>query len=157
MIAPAGLCWKAAAGWFGQKVWILRKLLYGMDEIEAMEFLLDKMKANPEYGIAAVLDADDLHKRGGFATASFLVDFKDGYAIGNKLAGPIVEDASGTGTHGYLPSHPELRSTFMIKGKGIAAARDLHVIDMRQLAPTFANLLHVTLPAAKMQPVNLKP
>jgi transcription termination factor Rho len=27
-----------------QKVWILRKLLYGMDEIEAMEFLLDKMK-----------------------------------------------------------------------------------------------------------------
>jgi len=28
-----------------QKVWILRKLLYGMDEIEAMEFLLDKIKA----------------------------------------------------------------------------------------------------------------
>jgi transcription termination factor Rho len=28
-----------------QKIWILRKLLYGMDEIEAMEFLLDKMKA----------------------------------------------------------------------------------------------------------------
>ncbi len=27
-----------------QKVWILRKLLYGMDEIEAMEFLLDKLK-----------------------------------------------------------------------------------------------------------------
>ncbi len=27
-----------------QKVWILRKLLYGMDEIEAMEFLLDKMR-----------------------------------------------------------------------------------------------------------------
>jgi len=28
-----------------QKVYILRKLLFGMDEIEAMEFLLDKMKA----------------------------------------------------------------------------------------------------------------
>jgi transcription termination factor Rho len=28
-----------------QKVWILRKLLYGMDDIEAMEFLLDKIKA----------------------------------------------------------------------------------------------------------------
>ncbi|WP_417070854.1 transcription termination factor Rho [Niveibacterium terrae] len=28
-----------------QKVWVLRKLLYGMDEIEAMEFLLDKIKA----------------------------------------------------------------------------------------------------------------
>jgi transcription termination factor Rho len=28
-----------------QKVWILRKLLYGMDEVEAMEFLLDKVRA----------------------------------------------------------------------------------------------------------------
>src|ERR1700716_700033 len=28
-----------------QKIWVLRKLLYGMDEIEAMEFILDKMKS----------------------------------------------------------------------------------------------------------------
>jgi transcription termination factor Rho len=28
-----------------QKVWILRKLLYNMDDLEAMEFLLDKIKA----------------------------------------------------------------------------------------------------------------
>ncbi|MDD2873574.1 MAG: transcription termination factor Rho [Azoarcus sp.] len=28
-----------------QKAWILRKLLYGMDDIDAMEFLLDKVKA----------------------------------------------------------------------------------------------------------------
>ena len=27
-----------------QKIWILRKLLHPMDEIAAMEFLLDKMK-----------------------------------------------------------------------------------------------------------------
>ena len=35
-----------------QKVWILRKILYDMDEIEAMEFLLDKMrstKTNAEF------------------------------------------------------------------------------------------------------------
>ena len=28
-----------------QKMWILRKLLYNMDDMEAMEFLLDKVKA----------------------------------------------------------------------------------------------------------------
>ncbi|AKU12947.1 transcription termination factor Rho [Azoarcus sp. CIB] len=28
-----------------QKVWVLRKLLYGMDDIDAMEFLMDKVKA----------------------------------------------------------------------------------------------------------------
>jgi len=28
-----------------QKVWVLRKLLYPMDDMEAMEFLLDKIRA----------------------------------------------------------------------------------------------------------------
>jgi transcription termination factor Rho len=27
-----------------QKIWILRKLLYNMDELDAMDFLLDKVK-----------------------------------------------------------------------------------------------------------------
>ena len=28
-----------------QKIWVLRKLLYPMDDLDAMEFLLDKIKA----------------------------------------------------------------------------------------------------------------
>jgi transcription termination factor Rho len=43
-----------------QKSWILRKLLYPMDEIEAMEFILDKMKATKTN-----LDFFDLMRRGG--------------------------------------------------------------------------------------------
>jgi transcription termination factor Rho len=33
-----------------QKMWILRKLLYNMDDLEAMEFLLDKIKATKNNG-----------------------------------------------------------------------------------------------------------
>ena len=33
-----------------QKLWILRKLLYNMDDMEAMEFLLDKVKATKNNG-----------------------------------------------------------------------------------------------------------
>ena len=33
-----------------QKVWVLRKLLYNMDDLEAMEFLLDKIKATKSNG-----------------------------------------------------------------------------------------------------------
>jgi transcription termination factor Rho len=43
-----------------QKSWILRKLLYNMDEIEAMEFILDKMKSTKNN-----LDFFDLMRRGG--------------------------------------------------------------------------------------------
>ncbi|MFM8501793.1 MAG: transcription termination factor Rho, partial [Fluviibacter sp.] len=28
-----------------QKIWVLRKLLYPMDDLEAMEFLLDKVRS----------------------------------------------------------------------------------------------------------------
>ncbi len=43
-----------------QKTWILRKLLYNMDEIEAMEFVLDKMKQSKNN-----LDFFDMMRRGG--------------------------------------------------------------------------------------------
>jgi hypothetical protein len=36
-----------------QKVWVLRKLLYGMDDIDAMEFLLDKIKARPRTTVSS--------------------------------------------------------------------------------------------------------
>ena len=43
-----------------QKTWILRKLLYPMDEIEAMEFILDKMRSTKNN-----LDFFDMMRRGG--------------------------------------------------------------------------------------------
>ncbi|MCC7150671.1 MAG: transcription termination factor Rho [Rubrivivax sp.] len=43
-----------------QKTWILRKLLYNMDEIEAMEFVLDKMKQSKSN-----IDFFDMMRRGG--------------------------------------------------------------------------------------------
>ncbi len=43
-----------------QKTWILRKLLYPMDEIESMEFILEKMKASKNN-----IDFFDMMRRGG--------------------------------------------------------------------------------------------
>jgi transcription termination factor Rho len=43
-----------------QKSWILRKLLYPMDEIEAMEFVLEKMKSTKSN-----IDFFDMMRRGG--------------------------------------------------------------------------------------------
>ncbi|MEK9811997.1 MAG: transcription termination factor Rho [Bordetella sp.] len=43
-----------------QKIWILRKLLHDMDEIQAMEFLLDKIRQTKNNG-----DFFDMMKRGG--------------------------------------------------------------------------------------------
>ena len=43
-----------------QKIWVLRKLLYAMDDLEAMEFLLDKIKATKNNA-----EFFDMMRRGG--------------------------------------------------------------------------------------------
>lgn len=149
--------WKAQSWNSGGSAAIVLKDPSDKATLDKVKAILDKARADPANGIETVLDAAELHKRGGFPSASFLVDFKEGYSGGGNLSGPVVTEAPGTGTHGYLPSRPDLRSTFMIKGTGIARGRDLHVIDMRQIAPTFAQLLNLNMPSAKFTPVNVKP
>jgi hypothetical protein len=46
-----------------------------------------------------------------------------------------------------------MRAAFFMAGTGIAQHRNLGVIDMRQIAPTVANVLNVTLPSANSPPL----
>lgn len=118
--------------------------------------LLGKMKADPKYAIARIVAQPELKKMGAFPDAAFLIEMKADYQPGFALAGNLADDIPSTGMHGYLPDNPELRASFFIQGKGIAAGRDVGVIDMRQIAPTFAGLLGVELPSAKERAINVK-
>lgn len=124
-----------------------------------VEALLKKAASNPEYGIEQILTRDEALKHGGFADRrmAFVVAWKPGYASGGALMGPVVVPVPHTGAHGYLPHHPELHASFFMEGKGVAAGRDLGEVDMRQIAPTVAELLGVHLPEAKLPPVHYQP
>jgi hypothetical protein len=50
-----------------------------------------------------------------------------------------------------------MRASFFLAGPGIAHHRDLGLIDMRQIAPTVAELLNVPMPTAKATALNVKP
>ena len=80
------------------------------------------------------------------------MDFKIGYYAGHGLRGPLVTPAALKGTHGYFPDHPEMRATFMIAGPGIEK-KALGEIDMRDIAPTLAKLMQVSLPSATGKPL----
>lgn len=118
--------------------------------------ILHAAQANPAYGIDRVLERDEIRRRGGFPTAAFVVNYRAPFYAGSALTGEVVTPHPHSGEHGYLPDDPEMRSSFMIKGAGIARGRDLKVVDMRQIAPTFAGLLDVKLPAAKMKPLPVR-
>ncbi|MGB6746344.1 MAG: ectonucleotide pyrophosphatase/phosphodiesterase [Terracidiphilus sp.] len=120
--------------------------------------MLLKLAADPENGIAQVLDHDELVKRGGFPDAAFLVVLKQGYYTAPATSGALITPIPGTkGSHGFSPEFPEMRSSFFAVGAGIARHRDLGLVDMRQIAPTVAGILGVSLPTAKAAPLNVAP
>jgi predicted AlkP superfamily pyrophosphatase or phosphodiesterase len=125
---------------------------------QQVQSLLAKLAADPENGIADVLDRAAIAKRGGFPDAAFLVVLKPGYFTGAGLSGNLVTPIPGTrGSHGFSPELPEMRSSFFALGSGIAHHRDLGVVDMRQIAPTAAQILGVAMPTAKATPLHVQP
>jgi predicted AlkP superfamily pyrophosphatase or phosphodiesterase len=111
--------------------------------------LLHALQADPNNGIAEVLERDAMKQRGAFPDAAFLIIMKLGYYALADATSPFLSDVPGTlGSHGFSPQYPEMRAAFFIAGTGIARGRDLGLIDMRQIAPTVAELLGVRLAKA---------
>jgi hypothetical protein len=117
--------------------------------------LLDKLAADPANGIERVLTHAEIARQGGFPDAAYFVAFRIGYESGGSLFAPLISDPSNLGMHGYLPDHPEMRSSFFLVGPQVPAARSLGEIDMRQIAPTLAKIMHVALKQAELGPVAL--
>ena len=117
---------------------------------DKVRILLRRLASDPANGIEAVLDHNATVALGGFPDAAFLVTLKLGYCNGGALTGPLVTASSEKGAHGYnIITTPEMRSAFFITGRGVSGGKDLGVIDMRQIAPTLARILGVTLKTAK--------
>lgn len=108
--------------------------------------LLHRLAADPANGIARVIEGEEVEALGGWPGAQFVIDMQPGTVIGGMYLGEQVTTFPTTrGHHGYLPGTPGMDASFFIKGTGIAAGRDLGVVDMRQIAPTLAQVMGVTL------------
>jgi predicted AlkP superfamily pyrophosphatase or phosphodiesterase len=110
--------------------------------------LLAKLASDPANGIDRILEADELHKRGGYPPASLFVSLRPRWKTGSTLDGSILSKLKPGGTHGQLPDVPDLRASFFLVGPGVPAGRSLGIIDMRDVAPTLAHLAGLSLPSA---------
>jgi predicted AlkP superfamily pyrophosphatase or phosphodiesterase len=91
----------------------------------------------------------------GFPDAAFLVSLKIGYEMAYSLSMPLVTKPGNLGMHGYVPERAEMRSSFFIAGPQILKGKSLGEIDMRQIAPTLAQILHLHLAGAELGPLPL--
>jgi predicted AlkP superfamily pyrophosphatase or phosphodiesterase len=141
--------WRAMPWETGGSAAIVLKDAQDQATLAEVRELLAKLAADPANGIDRVLDADELHKRGGYPIASFFVGMKPGWRTGSALNGAVLAAVKPGGTHGQLPDVPELRASFFLVGPGIPAGKDLGVIDMRDIAPTLAKQTGLSLPSAE--------
>lgn len=137
--------WKAAP-WGGASAAIVLADPSDTATAAQVRALLDKLAADPANGIGKVIGRDEIAQLGGTADASFWVDFQLGFSNGGGPKGPLRQPASIKGTHGYFPTHPEMRASFFAAGPGVPKGKALGDIDQRDIAPTVANLLAVSWP-----------
>jgi predicted AlkP superfamily pyrophosphatase or phosphodiesterase len=112
--------------------------------------LLDRLAKDPHNGIDRILDSAELARQGGFPGADFLVALRIGYEVAYSFSMPLISKPSNLGMHGFLPDKPEMRSAFFMVGPRVAKGRSLGEIDMRQIAPTLADVLRVRLQGAEL-------
>jgi predicted AlkP superfamily pyrophosphatase or phosphodiesterase len=123
---------------------------------QQVKTLLDKLAGDPANGIDRIFTRDEIQRGRGFPQAAFLVSLKIGYEMAYDLALPLITKPSNLGMHGYVPERDEMRSSFFIVGPQVAKGRSVGEIDMRQIAPTLANVLKIRLSGAEMSGIALK-
>jgi predicted AlkP superfamily pyrophosphatase or phosphodiesterase len=110
--------------------------------------LLAKVAADPANGIDRIVPEEELHNRGGFPDAIFLVALRPGFVTGEGISGDLVTASTYKGMHGYWPDVPDMNSSFFVLGPGWGP-HSVGQIDMRAIAPTLATILGVNFPAAE--------
>jgi predicted AlkP superfamily pyrophosphatase or phosphodiesterase len=140
--------WKAMPWVTGGSAAIVLKDPNDTETLAQVREMLAKLAGDPANGIDRILEAEELHKQGGYPPASFFVGLKPGWRTGATADGPVLSKTKVGGTHGGLPDLPELRAAFFLVGPGVPTGRSLGVIDMRDVAPTLAHEVGLNLPTA---------
>lgn len=108
----------------------------------------EALKPLREQGVLwGVLNRGALHDLDADPAAQMALEAQEGWDFTSEATGDAVRKLGAThGTHGYLPSRPALRSSFIAWGPGIKAGLDLHLIPMTALGPTILRALGIDDP-----------
>jgi predicted AlkP superfamily pyrophosphatase or phosphodiesterase len=97
-------------------------------------------------GLYRLVTREELDRMGAMPNAAvFALEAAPGYGLSGACDRKLVDPARG-GTHGYLPTRPEMATGFIAAGAGIRAGAVLDRMRLIDIAPTAARLLGLTPP-----------
>jgi predicted AlkP superfamily pyrophosphatase or phosphodiesterase len=148
--------WRAFAWYGGGSAGIMLRDSSDTEARKKAGAVMRRLASDPASGVSSVIDQTSGQRVAGFPDAAFVVAVRPPYRLGTKLQGAVTTRARPGGTHGYMPDVREMDSSFFIAGPGVRAGLDLGRIDMRDIAPTLAALLGVSLPSTEGRKLALR-
>jgi predicted AlkP superfamily pyrophosphatase or phosphodiesterase len=101
-----------------------------------------------------VLAQNELKRLGAIPSATLMLEAAPGFAFGDELTGPEVHEAKDyRGTHGHLPTRPELRAALIVYGAASRVGSRMSLARMIDIAPTAAAVLGLSFADAEGSPI----
>jgi predicted AlkP superfamily pyrophosphatase or phosphodiesterase len=143
--------WKAAAWPAGGSCAIILRDA-GDKETEAkVKALFSKWAKQEHSPIKQIISREELRRMKAIPEAALMLEAAPGFSSDEALTGPEVFDSGETyhGTHGYLPTNPEMRASLVIYGVGARNGAKMPLARMVDIAPSIAALLKLNLRQAE--------
>jgi predicted AlkP superfamily pyrophosphatase or phosphodiesterase len=146
--------WKAAPWPAGGSCAIVLRNPDDKETATAVTNLFRKVASRNGGPLDRVLTQDQLKKLGAIPEATLMLEAATGFAFGDRLTGPeITEPKDYRGTHGHLPSRPQLRSSLLIYGEAARVGASVPLARMIDIAPTASALLGLRFNEIEGRPI----
>jgi predicted AlkP superfamily pyrophosphatase or phosphodiesterase len=145
------VAWQAAAWPAGGSAAIVLRNPDDQETAAKVANIFKQVAARKDGPLYRVLTRRELEGLGAVPMATVMLEAARGYSFGDRFTGPEVHDSGADyrGTHGYLPSRPEMRSSLVIYGAGARTGARIPLARMIDIAPTAAMLLGLKFPNAE--------
>jgi predicted AlkP superfamily pyrophosphatase or phosphodiesterase len=148
--------WKAAAWPAGGSCGIVLHDPNDKETARQVTELFSRIAKQQNPPISDVLRRGALDKLEAMPPATLTLDGADGYTFGGGFTGPEIHDTALTyrGTHGYLPTKPQMRASLIVFGERARAGSHMALARMIDIGPTAALVLGLSIPKSEGRPIN---
>ncbi len=147
--------WQAAAWPAGGACPIV--LRDGNDQATAKKVaeIFTKIAARNNSPISRVITSAEFTRLGATPEATVILEASSGFSFDEDLTGDEVRSSGDKykGTHGYLPSRPEMYASLILYGANVRVGAKVALARMIDIAPTAAAFLGLTFETIEGKPI----
>lgn len=126
------------------------------DALEKVRAIFKPLAGKKGSGIYRVVEADEVRRLGANPRAALMLDAEEGFVFGKSLSGDFITASDRRGQHGYLPTRPDYKASFIAFGAGVKRRGSLGDVRMLDLAQTIARVLNLKLRDAEGKAIKLR-